>query len=109
MSKIPKYNTKSNKSELWNNSAIIPSKNPDKYRADVYGTIITKKNSDIDHIKPKKLGGSDHINNLQLLHRSTNRSLGATTENKKSRHDYSDNTERNILAQHYYNQYHNNK
>jgi len=75
----------------------IPGRDPDVYRKDPYDkTMIYYQYGEgknvigsweIDHIKPKKYGGSDDIRNLQALSFETNRSLGCNTKNKKSRHD----------------------
>jgi hypothetical protein len=60
----------------------IPDKDPNLYRLDRCGNVIyyhsfgkdTAMGWNIDHSKPKVLGGTDHINNLQPMHASQNKS-----------------------------------
>ena len=76
--------TRSRKREVWERATRVRGKDPKKYRKDPCGNEIYwgsyGKNSpmgwEIDHIRPKSLGGSDRLNNLQALQTRKNRSLG---------------------------------
>lgn len=50
-----------------------------KYRCQHCGGWFTKPQIDVDHIVPKKYGGTDHILNLQGLCKHCNRSKQADT------------------------------
>jgi hypothetical protein len=63
----------------------LTSYNNDLFRKDIYGNLMFrfdygKTDSilgwEIDHIKPKSLGGSDNLNNLQPLQWQANRTKG---------------------------------
>ena len=75
---------RSRKHEVWERAARIRGKDPNKYRKDSYGNVIywgsygksSPMGWEIDHIRPRSLGGSDRLNNLQALQTRENRSLG---------------------------------
>jgi 5-methylcytosine-specific restriction endonuclease McrA len=48
-----------------------------KYRCCKCGGWFDKKDIDVDHRIPKKLGGTDHISNLQAMCYHCNRSKGS--------------------------------
>ena len=83
----------SKKELVWEKAKPIRSKPSGQYRLDPYGHTIRRdsygKHSatgwEIDHIKPKSKGGSDHPRNLQALHWATNLDK-ADSMVKKSRH-----------------------
>ena len=85
--------TKIQREKAWDNAKKIRGKNPAQYRQDPYGNAMYKgshgKSSDmgwdVDHIKPKSMGGKDTTKNLQALNSNVNRSKGASLV-KKSRH-----------------------
>ena len=84
---------KSRVDQVWDKAKTVRGKDPNKYRQDPYGNLLYKssqgKSSEmgwqIDHIKPKSKGGSDHIRNLQALNSKINMSKGNSLK-KKSRH-----------------------
>ena len=79
--------------KVWNKAKNVRGEDPDKVRQDPYRNQIRKdrfgKDSpgdwEIDHIKPKSQGGSDHLRNLQAMQKNKNRELGDTLK-KRSRH-----------------------
>lgn len=78
---------------VWNKARRVPKKDPKNYRKDAYGNVIFRgsygKDSpmgwELDHIKPKSRGGSNHTVNLQALSTRVNRRNGASLR-KRSRH-----------------------
>ena len=76
----------SEKNRIWDKADKVPGKDPEVYRQDRCGNVLYYhsygKDSDMgwtgDHSKPLKHGGTYHINNLQALHTSQNKSKGAT-------------------------------
>lgn len=86
--------TKSQISKAWNNAKSIRGKSSNKYRKDPYGNTMYKgsygKSSnmgwEVDHIKPRSMGGSSATRNLQALNANVNRSKGNSLV-KKSRHN----------------------
>jgi len=85
--------TKSQIEKAWNNAKRIRGKDPSKYRRDPNGREIFRgsygkrspKGWEVDHIKPKARGGSDHTVNLQAVTTKINRRNGASLR-KRSRH-----------------------
>lgn len=71
-------------SQIWDKGTPIRGKNPDLYRKDKFGNIMfepsygktSEMGWEIDHSKPKKLGGTDHLNNLQPMNWKANREKG---------------------------------
>ena len=69
---------------VWDKGQPIQGKNPDLYREDLYGNEMYKhsygktsaKGWEVDHSKPQSKGGTDHLNNLQPMNTSANRSKG---------------------------------
>jgi len=65
---------------VWNKSQVIESKNSFIYRSDILGNTLYRgsygKQSimgwEIDHIKPVSKGGTDDIDNLQILNTGAN-------------------------------------
>lgn len=53
-----------------------------KYRCVSCGGWFTKSNIDVDHILPKRLGGSDELYNLQAMCKHCNRSKGKQLSNQ---------------------------
>lgn len=74
--------TKERLEQVWNKGQTIRGKNPDLYRKDIYGNEMYKpsygktseKGWEVDHSKPQSKGGTDHLNNLQPMNPSANRS-----------------------------------
>lgn len=70
--------------KIWNKGSKIRGKDPNLYRKDKYGNKMYKHSYgkdtpmgwNVDHSKPKNKGGTDHLNNLQPLNTSTNKSKG---------------------------------
>jgi hypothetical protein len=70
------------KDDVWEKGDLIKGKDPDLYRLDPCGNVIyyhsfgkdTDMGWNIDHSKPKALGGTDHLNNLQPMQSSQNKS-----------------------------------
>ena len=93
-SKRTTYKSSCAKNVVWSKAEKINGKNPNVYRKDPYGNELyygsygkySEKGWQIDHIKPKNLGGSDDIKNLQALHSSTNASL-SDSNIKHNRHE----------------------
>ena len=62
--------------KVWQKAIVTNNRNPDIWRKDFAGAWIrydqyginSRYGWVIDHIKPKKLGGEDSIENLQALH-----------------------------------------
>jgi hypothetical protein len=94
MSPHAKYGQKNTAQKVFNLATPIHGRDPKVYRKDPEGKTIKFDQHgtsnygswDIDHIKPKSLGGSNDIRNLQALNSSSNRRLGNSL-NKKSRHN----------------------
>lgn len=88
--------TKDQQKKAWENAKKIRGKDPDLYRKDPYGNIMYKPSYgldssmgwEVDHIKPKSLGGADSTRNLQALNTEINKEKGDTRV-KKSRHSKS--------------------
>ena len=66
-----------------------------RYKCVRWGKRFKKEDVDIDHILPKKYGGSDHISNLQCLCRHWNRSKQADLDDTLK--DYTKNAVRNTV------------
>ena len=72
------------KDEVWNKAAKVRGKDPDLYREDDLGNLMfyrsygkaTPMGWEIDHLKARSKGGTDHLNNLRPLNTSANRSKG---------------------------------
>lgn len=68
--------------QVWDKGQTIRGKNPYLYRRDIYGNEMYKpsygktseKGWEVDHSKPQSKGGTDHLNNLQPMNPSANRS-----------------------------------
>lgn len=68
--------------QIWEKGSIIRGKNADLYRKDKFGNEMYKpsygktspKGWNVDHSKPQALGGTDHLNNLQLMNSRANSS-----------------------------------
>lgn len=69
------YGKKNCKDTVWDNAEKIPGKDSKKYRADPYGNIMyyksygkhTPMSWQVDHIDPKKNGGTDKVINFPCL------------------------------------------
>lgn len=70
---------------VWSKGRVIPGYDPAVWRHDAFGRVMRyadhgDRNSthgwEIDHIHPRSLGGSDHIDNLRPLHCTNNIALG---------------------------------
>jgi len=78
MSKFTSYRL----NQIWDKGQTVRGKDLDLYRRDIYGNEMYKhsygKNSkirwEVDHSKPESKGGTDHLNNLQPMNPSANRS-----------------------------------
>lgn len=72
---------------VWGKASIAKGYNPDCYRKDKCGNIIfygsygkdTTMGWNVDHSKPLVSGGTYHLNNLQVLQSSQNKSKGSKT------------------------------
>lgn len=73
--------------KVWEKGEIVPDVDPNIIRKDKCGAMIKKELYgqsasalsmawEIDHIKPKKIGGTDEISNLQPLQWENNRYKG---------------------------------
>ncbi len=80
---MSKY-TKEQLDHIWDKGQPIRGKDPDLYRKDIYGNEMYKpsygktseKGWEVDHSKPQAKGGTEHLNNLQPMNSSANRSKG---------------------------------
>ena len=78
---------------IWSKASRIRGKSPTQYRKDPYGNTMHRRSYgksstmgwEVDHIKPKSLGGSNATRNLQALNTRVNRSKGNALK-KRSRH-----------------------
>ena len=69
---------------IWEKGQKIRRKDPNLYRKDKFGNVmyrysygkVTPMGWEIDHSKPKSKDGTDHLNNLQPMNTSANRSKG---------------------------------
>lgn len=67
--------------QIWEKGKPIRGKDSNLYRQDKFGNTMFKysygKESqmawEVDHSKPKSLGGTDHLNNLQPMNPTANR------------------------------------
>jgi len=73
---------KSTEQRVWEKGQIIPGEDANTWRKDVcgakmkrtdYGNVNSIYGWEIDHIKPKSKGGTDHMDNLQPLQWENNR------------------------------------
>ncbi len=82
--------SKSKVQKVWNKASKVRGKGPNRYRKDSCGKLIFRysygKQSDmaweIDHIKSRKNGGGNNIENLQALHWRNNRRKGSSNRNR---------------------------
>ena len=80
---------RSEKEYAWEKADIVHGRDPDYYRQDKCGNIIyydsygkdSNMGWNVDHSKPLAVGGTYHLNNLQVMQTSQNKSKG-------SRHHY---------------------
>jgi hypothetical protein len=78
------------KKAVWEKSSGVRGMDKSTHRRDAYGNVIhwkqygsdTRMGWNIDHIKPKALGGSDGLRNLQVLQTTKNKSLGCIIKKK---------------------------
>lgn len=52
------------------------------YKCALTGLDLTPENSELDHKVPRSKGGSDHVTNLQWLHKTVNRMKGNMSEDR---------------------------
>ena len=72
------------KDDVWKKASKIRGKSSAKYRKDKLGNVMyygsygkdTGMGWQIDHSKPRSKGGTHHLNNLQALNTSANKSKG---------------------------------
>lgn len=80
---MPRY-SKERLQKIWDKGTTIRGKNSNLYRKDIYGNEMyfhsygkdTLKGWSVDHSKPQSKGGTDHLNNLQPMNSSANKSKG---------------------------------
>lgn len=69
---------------VWEKAEVVPGYNPDDIRKDICGAFIKKDmygiantslsmGWEIDHIKPRSIGGMDELSNLQPLQWENNK------------------------------------
>jgi hypothetical protein len=71
---------------VWEKADEVPGRDPDYYRQDKCGNVIyydsygkdSNMGWNVDHSKPIAEGGTYHLNNLQVMQTSQNKSKGAT-------------------------------
>lgn len=76
--------TKENINRAWENAATIKGLNPEVYRRDELGNKLFRESYgkdtpmgwDLDHRKPKIMGGTDNPRNLRVLQRAANQEKG---------------------------------
>jgi len=76
--------TKGRLDQIWDKGQTVRGRNPDLYRKDREGNVMYKHSYgklsemawEVDHSKPVSKGGTDHLNNLQPMNPSANRSKG---------------------------------
>ena len=76
--------------QVWETGRIIIEKDPRYYRADVYGYMLRRdyygKDRPMgwnpDHMIPRKYGGSDTLENLQILQSNKNKELGCSRKKR---------------------------
>ena len=87
---LPKMSTRNHyghvgaKDHAWEKASTIRGMDEDKYRKDSVGNVIyynsygmtSTMGWELDHIKARANGGSDHPKNIQALQASANRSKG---------------------------------
>ena len=79
---------KSMKDRVWDAAKVIPGKDPDLYREDPYGNPVwwdlygkeEKEGWEVDHIVPRQSGGTNNLNNLQVLQYDLNRKLAESVD-----------------------------
>ena len=70
--------------QIWNKGRKVRGKDSKLYRKDKFGNemyfhsygLDTEKGWSVDHSKPKSKGGTNHLNNLQPMNSSANKSKG---------------------------------
>jgi len=70
--------------QIFDKGAPIRGKDPNLYRKDTEGNEMyrhsygktSEKGWEVDHSKPQSKGGTDHLNNLNPMNPSANRSKG---------------------------------
>lgn len=70
--------------QIWEKGSKIKGKDPNLYRRDAFGNEMywhsygkdSAMGWNVDHSKPISKGGTDHLNNLQPMNSSANKSKG---------------------------------
>jgi hypothetical protein len=70
--------------QIWEKGAIVRGKDPNLYRMDIFGNLMywhsygldTPMGWSVDHSKPVSKGGTHHLNNLQPMQTTANKSKG---------------------------------
>ncbi|EPZ35097.1 hypothetical protein O9G_005700 [Rozella allomycis CSF55] len=89
--------TGSLRTACWENSKIVPGRDPERWRYDAVGNVVARKLvgcegvlcHEYDHIIPYSKGGKTEVENCQLLQTRVNRLKGADDNNPERNHLYS--------------------
>ena len=63
-------------------SQLLKTIEMQRFRCALSGVPLNPSNCDVDHIDPLSKGGSDMIDNIQILHRTVNRMKGTLSQSE---------------------------